>query len=279
MLSRITDRIKLRFSRAKQADRLNIERAEVWLCSATGYRIAATVYLPSGTGPFPAVVLSPGSDHDRRTFCTNAAPIHGDEVAALGCVVLAYDPTGRGESWGPEDFGGPEHQDNVVCAVAWLREHPKVQQEAIGLVGISLGVSSAVGGAKALAQRGHPVAWVIDWEGPCDQQTITANQTMNAPAMGHKADDLTYWAPREAVRAVGAIQAKYWRLQANPDHAQPRELGHARKMMAAASELDWFRLNHHPVGMSPAKPTWLRGGQFAANQAILKAIQALIALP
>jgi len=278
-MSRITDRIRLRIARAKQPDRMSVELAEIRFRSSAGYRIAATVHMPVGVGPFPAVVLSPGSDHDRRTFHTNAAPVRGDEVAALGCVVITYDPSGRGQSWGPEDFGGPEHQDNVVCAVEWLRKHPRVQENAVGLVGISLGVSSAVGAARALAQRGHPVSWVVDWEGPCDQTTITANQTMNAPAMGHKPDDLTYWKPREAVRAVGDIQAKYWRLQAYPDHAQPEELSHARKMMAAASGLDWFRLNHHPAGETPPKPTWLKGGPFAANQAILKTIQALLAGP
>jgi dipeptidyl aminopeptidase/acylaminoacyl peptidase len=278
-MSRITDRIRLRLARARQPDRLSIERAELWLRSSAGYRIAATVHMPPGAGPFPAVVLCPGSDHDRRTFQTNAAPVHGDEVAALGVVVVTYDPSGRGQSWGPEDFGGTEHQDNVVCAVEWLRKHPKVQEQSVGLVGISLGVSSAVGAAKTLARRGNPVAWVVDWEGPCDQRTITANQTMNAPAMGHKATDQTYWIPREAVRSVGEIEAKYWRLQADPDHAQPTELDHARRMMSAASKLVWFRLNHHPVGEAPSKPTWLKGGPFAANRAIIKTIQSLIARP
>lgn len=278
-MSRIKDRIKLRLARAKPSNRQSVQHTDVWLRSSAGYRIAATVHIPPGEGPFPAVVLCPGSDHDRRTFRTNAAPIHGDEVAALGCVVITYDPSGRGQSWGPEDFGGLEHQDNAACAVEWLRQHPMVQGHAIGLVGISLGISSAVGAATMLAQRGCPVDWLVDWEGPCDQQTITANQTMNAPAMGHKADDQLYWAPREAARTVSAIEAKYWRLQAHPDHAQPTELNHAHRMMSAASQLGWYRLNHHDVAEVPSKPIWLKGGAYAANQAILTAIKTLLLNP
>ena len=35
------------------------------------------------------------------------------DIVEKGIEVWVFDPAGRGESWGPEDHGGSEHQDNV----------------------------------------------------------------------------------------------------------------------------------------------------------------------
>jgi len=277
-MRRIVDRVGLNLSRRLRRSKVELCVHEIELRSSAGYRIAATLFVPAGAGPIPAVVLCPGSDHHRQAFYGRGAPIRASEVASLGCAVLIFDPSGRGESWGPEDFGGAEHQDNVVTAVRYLRSTSKIAVNGIGLVGISLGVACAVGGARRLAESGHPVDWLIDWEGPCDQRTITANQTMNAPAMGHKSDDTSYWSAREAVRHVGHMRAGYLRLQADPDHAQPGELEHAMDMLRAANAggLPWIRLNAHPVGVLPHEPVWLRSGPLAANRALIRALQSLI---
>lgn len=278
MIRRAIDRLGLRLARTIRSPSLETERTEVYFHSAAGYRIAATLIRPTQAGPWPGVVLCPGADHDQRAFETRASPVRASEVAALGCAVLIYDPSGRGNSWGPEDYGGPEHQDNAACAVTWLRAHESVDESQVGMIGISLGVASAVGGARLLAARGEAVRWVIDWEGPCDQRTITANQTMNAPAMGHKATDRTYWTPREALVHLPHIACGYHRLQAHPDHAQPEELGHAIRMLETAvqSNLPWFRINDSPQGQVPNPPRWLPPGPLAANRAILRALQAAL---
>jgi dipeptidyl aminopeptidase/acylaminoacyl peptidase len=274
-MGRLFDRLGLNLARRLRQGGERVDVLELQLRSTAGYRIAATVFSPQAEGPAPAVVLCPGADHDRRAFSSKSAPVRAEEVAALGFVVLIFDPSGRGESWGPEDFGGTEHQDNVAIAVQWLRACPSVDPDHVGLVGISLGVASAVGAARRLADAGCPVAWVIDWEGPCDRRSITAEQTMNAPAMGHRYDDDSYWFVREAVHHVSHIRCGYLRLQANPDHAQPGELGHAEAMMAAVSgsDLDWFRLNAHPEGVVPEHPRWLRPGPLQANRALIQALR------
>ncbi len=279
MIRRIINRYGLRMVRELRSEAHETKGAEVQFRSSAGYRITATCTRPITEGRWPAIVLCPGADHDRRYFQSRASPIHPVDIASLGAVVLTYDPSGRGESWGPEDFGGPEHQDNAAQALRFLREQNDVDPEQAGLIGISLGITSAMGGARILAEAGTPVQWVLDWEGPCDQRTITANQTMNAPAMGHKANDRTYWAPREALTHMPHIQCGYHRLQAHPDHAQPEELDHALAMMAAAAEanLPWFTLNHEKDGVCPANPRWLAPGPLAANRAILAAIRSLLA--
>lgn len=265
---------ELRVRRSGQS----IHQRSIRLHSSAGYRIAATLYTPQGKGPWPAVVLCPGSDHSREVFTSRQAPITAEEVAQLGCIVLTYDPAGRGSSWGSEDFGGPEHQDNAAVAIRHLKTLSEVDPSRVGLVGISLGIASAIGAAKLLAEDHEPVSWVLDWEGPCDQRTITANQTRQEPAMGHKSTDKSYWHPREAVRHLGAINCGYVRLQGNPDHAQPEELGHAQAMLLAASvsSLPWFQLNNHPKNENPSSPTWLAGGPLTANRALLRTIDALI---
>ncbi|MGB0639385.1 MAG: alpha/beta hydrolase family protein, partial [Myxococcota bacterium] len=123
MINKFFHRIEHHLTRELRTRRRGrtIEQRSIRLHSSAGYRIAATVYTPQGNGPWPAVVLCPGSDHSSVVFTSRQAPITAEEVAQLGCIVLTYDPAGRGSSWGSEDFGGPEHQDNAAEAIRYLR--------------------------------------------------------------------------------------------------------------------------------------------------------------
>lgn len=250
---------------------------EVELQSTVGYRLGAWVHrlVDAGPGPLPAVVLCPGIDDSSAVFSkTRDAPVSADEVAREGYVVLRFDPAGRGESWGEEDWGGPEHQDEVACAVALLAARPDVDPARVGILAVSLGVSMAVG---AVARCGAPAAWVLDWEGPCDREIITAGGTKLAPADGHALDDEIYWQPREAVRHVAGLDCPYIRLQALIDHAQPGELRHAMRMLQAVehAELPWFQINDHPRGVLPPRPLWLASGSLTAHRAILRKLRIL----
>ena len=231
--------------------------------SAVGYRIAAWVHLPPGQGPFPAVVLCP----DARD-----AAVTADEIAAAGVACLRFDPAGRGESWGEEDHGGPEHQDEVAAAARLLADRPDIDAGRIGLVGLGAGSVMAIG-AAALA--GAPAAWVLDWQGPSDRELHGAGDPAPAP------EDDTFWLPREPVRHVGALPCGYVRLQAEQDHARPDEVRHALRMGAAAAAggLPWFQINDHPRGMAPHRPRWLLPGRFFANRALLRKIVSLSTSP
>lgn len=246
------------------------------LRSSAGYQIDAHVHRPvDASGRLPAVVLCPGIDHPGTHFDTFSMPVTADEVARLGAVVLHFDPAGRGESWGEEDMGGPEHQDDVATAVRYLAARPDVDPDRVGVVAISLGVAMAVG---AVALEGAAAAWLLDWEGPCDREIITSGGKIMTPALGHAMDDETWWRPREAVRHVGLLRCPYVRLQAELDHAQPGETRHAMRMLhaAAAGSLPWFQINDHPRGEVPPRPVWLPSGTLAANAAILRKIRTLL---
>lgn len=254
--------------RARRSTR-GVQVVEVPFTSAVGYRIAAWLHLPAGQGPFPAVVLCPdGQDAAEALTRAGASAVTADEIAAAGVACLRFDPAGRGESWGEEDHGGPEHQDEVATAARLLAERPDIDAARIGLVGLGAGSVMAIG-AAALAAA--PVAWVLDWEGPSDAELHGAGAS--APA----AEDETFWGPRSPARHVGALPCGYVRLQSEQDHARPDEVRHALRMGAAvaAGDAPWFQVNDHPRGIAPHRPRWLLPGWYVANRAILRKIISL----
>ena len=236
---------------------------------------------PSNTVPdpknarFPGLVISPAIRQGLAGLEDWRSPVTPEEIARLGYVVLAYDPAGRGESWGEDDFGGPEHADDLRVAVRALRARGDVRDVAV--LSLSLGLAAA---CAALATWPDEIdaRWLLDWEGPCDREIITSGGKRMAPAMGHALEDDTYWHPREAVRHVGGLRCGYVRLQAVPDHAQPAEVRHAHRMIhaaAASATVPWFQLNDHPRGVDPARPLWHRGGTLSANRQILAKLAEL----
>jgi alpha/beta superfamily hydrolase len=276
-LARAADRraaAQLRGLKAMRGPRVPVE--QITLSSTAGYRVRAWVHLPVET-PAPAIVLCPGIDDPGAVFDDIKTPITADEVARAGFVALRFDPTGRGESWGEEDFGGPEHQDNVDIALRYLTGRADVDGDRVGILSISLGVAMAVGAAARLKT---PAAWILDWEGPCDREVITAGGTIMAPASGHSLEDDDYWTSREAVCHVGQLSCPYIRLQAEWDHAQPGELRHAYRMIHAAhgGTLPWFQINDHPRNQLPPRVRWIASGQLAAHRAILRKLEALHSL-
>ena len=263
--------------RALRARRgLTVYSEPLLLHSTVGYEIRAEVHKPANANrPLPAVLMCPGI-HDPGSYFTSwMSPVTAGEVARVGCLVLTFDPAGRGKSWGEEDYGGPEHQDEVRMALSYLAERPDVDANRIGIISISLGVAMAVGGA---ASSEVPLSWLMDWEGPCDREIITSGGTIMAPANGHSMEDDVYWHPREAVRHVGALKCGYLRLQAERDHAQPEEKRHATRMMRAAADgdLPWFQLNDHPRNELPPRPVWLPSGRLAMNRTMLRKVKTLI---
>lgn len=245
------------------------------LRSTAGYRVVATLHRPDTDAKVPAVLLCPGTNAPGSVFTGWGEAVQVDELVSLGVAALRFDPAGRGESWGPEDYGGDEHQDNVRVALRRLLDEPGI--ERVGVLSISLGLTMAVG-ALARWSDSLPVEFLLDWEGPCDREIITAGGTRMAPALGHRLDDDLYWNPREAVRHVSKLRCGYLRVQAERDHAQPGELRHATRMIEAAAQgqLPWFRLNEHPPGAVPAAPKWYDGGRSAANRVLLSWIRRLL---
>lgn len=110
---------------------------------ATG--LPATLTLPAGNGPFPAVVLVHGSGpHDRDETIGPNKPFRdlANGLAREGIAVLRYEKRTKAR---PQDFTGStftlreETVDDAVAALARLRETPGIDPTRVFVLGHSLG--------------------------------------------------------------------------------------------------------------------------------------------
>jgi dienelactone hydrolase len=131
-----------------------------------GARLAFTLDLPAGRGPFPAVVMGHGSGHVTRDQLTWAS----QRLTALGFAVLRFDKRGVGESTGTFVFVGtkdsptvfPQLASDVAAAVRFLRGRPEIDTHRIGLFG-----ASQAGWILPIAARQlGGVAFMVLWSGP-----------------------------------------------------------------------------------------------------------------
>ena len=244
------------------------------LRSMAGYPLQAQLWWPEGPGPFPMVVVIPDHGDTGLRLCGSDSVLQPQELTRRGIACATLDLAGRGSSWGEDDFGGPEHQDNIVQLIGALRADPRVRRAGIGLLGLGGGIQAALGAAHQVAGA---VAWVVDWEGPADQETTHSLYGDTHAACG--VDDAQWWSERAAVALLARLPCGYVRLQAEEDHRKPGELRHALRCMHAAADggLPWFQINDHPRGERPLRPQWLGRGLCTARGALLAKLAALTA--
>ena len=126
--------------------------------------VAATLTLPPGPGPFPAVAMVHGSGpHGREEF-----QVFGAYCALLGVAVLADDKRGIGQSRGtyPGEAATPHTVDvlakDAQAEVRYLASLPQVDATRVGLLG-----DSQAGWIIALAAaRERAVRWAVPLVGP-----------------------------------------------------------------------------------------------------------------
>src|SRR5215208_575836 len=104
-------------------------------------RLAFTLDLPAGKGPFPAIVAGHGSGRTTRDQLTWLS----SRFTELGFAVLRFDKRGVGESTGTYVFVGtkdspevfPQLASDIVAGVRFLRTRPEIDPRRIGLAGMS----------------------------------------------------------------------------------------------------------------------------------------------
>ncbi len=109
-----------------------------------GLRIHGWLYLPKRDGRFPLIILTNGGGDDpvrTRSLSDWVAPI----LAHCGYAALVHDKRGTGRSEG--DFAATTYDDYVRdagnCAL-FLSKHPRIDPDAIGVLGGSEGGRIAV---------------------------------------------------------------------------------------------------------------------------------------
>lgn len=139
---------------------------------AGGNTLGATLTIPPGKGPFPAVLLIVGSGpHDRDESLMGHKPflVLADYLTRQGIVVLRADKRGVGQSTGDALTGTTaDYAIDAEAGVAYLKTRSEVNPRKIGLIGHSEGGIIA----PMVAARNRDVAFIVMMAGsgvPGDQ--------------------------------------------------------------------------------------------------------------
>ena len=144
-LKRIKDQAELEVPRPQNPVKPYPYREQdvTYINKAAGDTLAATITVPPGKGPFPAVLLIAGSGpHDRDESLLGHKPflVLADYLTRKGIVVLRADKRGVGKSTG--EYAKDTTADfatDAEAGVAYLMSRPEVDRRKIGLIGHSEG--------------------------------------------------------------------------------------------------------------------------------------------
>lgn len=110
---------------------------------AGGHKLAGTLTLPKGPGPFPAVALVSGSgpqDRDESLLGHRPFRVLADHLSRHGVAVLRYDDRGVGKSGGTfADCTSADFATDAHAAVKFLLGRPEVDPKRVGICGHSEG--------------------------------------------------------------------------------------------------------------------------------------------
>jgi uncharacterized protein len=130
-----------------------------------GIKLAGTLTIPEGDGPFPAVILITGSgSQNRNEELMGHKPfwVIADHLSRNGIAVLRYDDRGVGQS---QNSSSPstsaDFATDVESAFVFLKTNPKIKFNAIGLAGHSEGGLIA----PMVAAANNKIAFIISLAG------------------------------------------------------------------------------------------------------------------
>ncbi len=128
--------------------------------------------MPAFEGPHPAMVIAHGSGRSARGSYEQLS----QDLALNGFGLLTYDKRGVGESGGTYTGVGPSNSeevfgllsDDIVAGIEFLKQHPDVRADRIGVLGISQGGWIA----PVVASKSRDVAYLVIISGP----TVTVGE-------------------------------------------------------------------------------------------------------
>jgi uncharacterized protein len=164
-----------------------VEETVTYENKKAGVKLAATLTLPRGAGPFPAVLLITGSspqDRDETVMGHKPFLVLADYLTRRGVAVLRADDRGIGQSTGnfftatSADFA-----EDAQAGVEYLLRRKEINPRQIGLIGHSEGGLIA----PMLAARSKDIAFIV----------MLAGQ-------GLPGDEVLYRQGQELLKAQGA---------------------------------------------------------------------------
>ena len=169
------------------ADPTPYAQQDVHFNNPTGHnKLAGTLSVPDGKGPFAAVVLISGTGQNTRdedVWGHKVFLVLADALSRKGIAVLRYDKRGVGGSSGDYDSATTvDFTSDAEAAVAWLKTQPQIDANRIGVLGHSEGGIIA----PAVADGDKGVAFVVMIAGPCirGEKLFVLQSAMTAKAYG-----------------------------------------------------------------------------------------------
>jgi len=160
--------------------------------SAPGVVLAATIRLPAGKGPHPALVIQSGSGRSKRG---GYVPLE-HRLNDSGIATIEFDKRGVGQSTGTFTDTMQAMEADLEATIAWLRKRPDIDGARIALLGHSQGAAAV----PAVADRDGRLAAIVFLAGPVGQRGSMFLDRMRAQLVegGH--------APAAADQVVKATQ-------------------------------------------------------------------------
>jgi fermentation-respiration switch protein FrsA (DUF1100 family) len=144
--------------------------------------LAATLTIPQGKGPFPAVELITGSgpqDRDESLLGHKPFLVLSDYLTRHGIVVLRADDRGTGKSTGVfATATSADFATDTESGIAFLKTRPEVDPHRIGLIGHSEGGVIA----PMVAARNKDIAFIVMMAGtgvPGDQVLVAQGEAIS----------------------------------------------------------------------------------------------------
>ena len=243
LLIKIGRRILARLKPTRTASLPQAQHLKIF--STAGYELSCHWFEQKNPNA-PTLVCCPDFPDASAAFLESRYPFSCAAVFESGYNLMIFDPAGRGRSWGTEDHGGLEHQDNVATLLAWI--HKQYPKSKIGVFSIGCGLSMAIGG---ITSSTVPVQFLMDMEGLSDEEFLAPIFSLSKKVIHQR-----FWKERSPVQLLPSCTVHYIRVQGDYDHLQGYDMRHCNRIFRQLSKQNhpFFQLNNHPAGRYPPQP-------------------------
>jgi len=240
-----------------------------------GITLVGTLTIPSGTGPFPAVVLLTGSGpQNRNEELFNHRPflVLSDYLTRRGIAVLRADDRGVGGSTGNFSKGTTgDFTEDGLAGIAFLKGRSEIKSDRIGLIGHSEGAMMA----PIAATRSKDVAFIVMLSGPGQRFADIIIFQILRGAKSKGADENLFALKRSWHRRLYAI------LEEDTNNAKAAEkirALHATLTSDEKEKLDWPDAKLDDKIQSQLKPWWRYAMQYDPRATLMNVRCPVLAL-
>jgi hypothetical protein len=175
--------------------------------------LVATLGMPPGPGPHPALVLVPGGGDSQRT--QPSTRFLAEYLPRFGYACLVYDKRGSGASGGDWRSAGIEElAQDALAAVEALHSVPEIDLRRIGFFAASQGAWVA---RAAIARAPGRVAFLVNHSGPAVSLLAADTFALRSGARAAGLDE----AEQEEVLALWRLECEALRAGVAPDAHAP----------------------------------------------------------